>query len=44
MKKMSEKKIIEILDNNNWEYLDYIDIEEDYNTLKKAIERYFRFI
>lgn len=33
-----EKKAIETLANNNWEYLDYMDNKKEYNDLKKAIE------
>lgn len=41
---MSENKIIAILDDDNWEYLDFFDKEEDYDTLKDAIKRFIRFI
>ena len=33
-----EKKAIEILANDNWEYLNYTDNEKEYNDLKKSIE------
>ena len=33
-----EKKAIETLANNNWEYLDYIDNDKEYKDLKKSIE------
>lgn len=33
-----EKRAIEILANDNWEYLNYTDNEKEYNDLKKSIE------
>ena len=33
-----EKEAIQILDNDNWEYLEFMDEDEEYEKLKKSIE------